>query len=370
MKNRDLYGFDEFNSNNMIKLDEMASSLTKLGVKRDHMQFIHKLSGKLTARVEKTPYRGSGFKTTKSPYASASGPYPTTEDIPLAHDVQVEGVKKGKKQIYHYLTNVVSSKEDTNVRFILVNPDNDGVFYLTKKLGKLTGPEKREMGIDHKSRAELSRDHNVSQKRGLYMRAVSIDLSSGEYVAHWYGRIGEMREDMSENSLLYILKKEDDVRTKRKARTQRSGVTEKDFIDYFVKNYVKILDTQGKSNADALHAEVIKRNALPSSNDRYERDKFNRETNRMEDEANSIKKIDPQKLVYKLNNFLHLAMKEGEYAPDMDDRNRADLTDMVNKDSQPVVASMFLQYLALGRVEKKFYTDNPFVDLGIEDLLF
>lgn len=370
MKNQDLYGFDEFNSNSIIKIDEMASELTKLGVKKEHMQFIHQLSGKLTSRVEKTPYRNSGFKTTKSPGPSNSGPYPTTEDIPLAHNVQVEGVKKGKKQIYHYLTNVVSSKEDTNVRFILVNPDNDGVFYLTKKLGKLTGPEKKEMGIDHKSRAELSRDHNVSQKRGLYMRAVSIDLSSGEYTAHWYGRIGEMREDMSENSILYILKHEDDVRTKRSVRTKRTSVTQEEFIEYFVKNYVKILDTQGKSNADALHAEVIKRNSLPSSNDRYERDNFNRETNRMEDEANSIKGIDPQKLFYKLRNLLHLAMKEGEYVPDKTDRNKADLSDMINKHTQPIVASMFLQYIALGSVHKPFYTDNPFKELGLDDLLF
>ena len=79
-------------------------------------------------------------------------------------------------------------------------------------------------------------------------------------------------------------------------------------------------------------------------------------------------KFDADTLLPRLNTFLELAMKDGEYEAAERHTDTADLTDMVKKHTQPVVASMFLQYLVLGRVAKNFYTDNPFVELGLDDL--
>jgi hypothetical protein len=91
-----LLGFNEYNKSS-DKLFEMASELTKLGVSKDLMRFIHKLTGKYQGMTR------DRFYTRIEPERAQKGPYPAREDIPLSHDVQVRGVKVGRKQIGHYL---------------------------------------------------------------------------------------------------------------------------------------------------------------------------------------------------------------------------------------------------------------------------
>jgi hypothetical protein len=387
MTNKNLLGFDEFSSNNLKPLNEMASELTKLGVPKDLMVAIHKLSGKMTPRSQGTFYGGDKFHTKKEPNRARLGPWPESEDIPMSHDVQVKGTKKGKNQIYHYLTNVLDSRKDSKIRMILSNPDSDMIIYLTRKTGKMSKDQLSAEGLQGKSREEL-RELGVAQKLGLYVRSVAIDADSGQAISGWDGTISQMAEDMTENSVLYIMEDEDKVRSKRKVRTKRNTVAPEAFVEYFIDNYSKILDSQGKSNASKLNDKIIQKLSGLSANDIADVvsrgwDKENVRSNNVSGEGAKkmreildLKKaveesiVDSGNIQSKLWSFLELAFKEGEYEPDVRDRNKASLSDMVDKHTMPIVASMFLQFIALGKVHKPFYSDDPFKELGLDDLMF
>ena len=373
-----LLGFNEYNKSS-DKLFEMASELTKLGVSKDLMRFIHKLTGK---------YQGMSreeFYTRRNP-AAAVGPYPAREDIPLSHDVQVQGVKVGRRQIYHYLTKVITSKKDIGVKLILVNPTLGEAHYITRKTGKLSGPELDELGIPRGPEGrQMARDRGISQKLGLYIRTVAIDIDSGLPQSGWEGTIGQMNELMDEDSVMYIMEDEDRVRTKRKTRTKQKNITEDQFVDYFVNNYTKILDTQGAANQERINQLLIQKlSGLTADDVTSVLYKNYRGVSLRRGDGDSAEKfgeiidlkqalqsevISEGNIKNKLYRFLELAFKEGEYESDEKDRNKASLTDMSDKHTMPIVASMFLQYVALGKVYKKFFTDDPFKELGLEDLL-
>lgn len=377
-----LLGFNEYNKSS-DKLFEMASELTKLGVSKDLMRFIHKLTGKYQGMT------GQMFNTRQEPMKSQKGPYPAREDIPLSHDVQVRGVKKGRRQISHYLIKVITSKEDTGVKLILVNTNAGEAHYITRKTGKLSGPELDEIGIPRGAEGrEMARSRGISQKLGLYMRTVAVDIDSGLVQAGWEGTIGQMEKDMDEDSVLYIMEDEDRVRTKRGTRTKQRNITEDQFVDYFVNNYTKILDTQGAANQERINQLLIQKLSGLTADDIasvLDQDHYRSKEVRLRrgsgDSAEKLREIiDLKKAIQnevisegniknKLHRFLELAFKEGEYDSDEKDRNKASLTDMADKHTMPIVASMFLQYVALGKVYKKFFTDDPFRELGLEDLL-
>lgn len=393
-----LLSFNDYNKSD--KVFEMASELTKLGVPKDLMQFIHKLTGKYSrpweAPSELNPATGRRdiqFHTYEEPAASKKGPWPAKEDVPLSHDVEVKGTKSGKRQIIHYLTKIVPNEKDSDIRLILVNPTEDTVHYLTRKTGK-TAPEQRERKYGerdiNKSR-ELSRfdpTSPVAEKLGYYMRGVTIDLDSGLPMARWEGTIGQLERHMDEDTTLYILETENRVREKRGKRKELKRINEKDFVDYFVNNYSKILSAQGASNAQKLNQQLVQKLSGLSADDittvlsgptyqegQVEIRSGSGESARKIREIIDLKKAIEKDIVsegdiqIKLWKFLELAFKEGEYEADEKDRNKASLADMVDKHTMPIVASMFLQYVALGKVYKKFFTDDPFKELGLEDLL-
>jgi len=387
-------GFNEFNKSN-DRLLEMASELTKLGVPKDLMKFIHKLSGEYQGLRDyggdvnpRTGKKDIKFHTRKEPTRAKLGPWPAREDVPMAHDVAVQGVKKGKNQIYHYLTKIVDSKRDTPVRLVLVNPHLDQTHYITLKTGKMSQQELEDMGLPRGEEGRrMARERGISQKLGLYVRTVTIDNDSGLPVAGWEGTIGQMAEDLSDESVLYIMETEDRVRSKRKTRKTQKEVTQDQFINYFVENYTKILDTQGAANAEKMNQKLIQKLSGLSAEDitnvlrpsyREGEVEVTRTSGASAEKFREIidlKKAMEDSLVSegniqsKLWRFLELAFKEGEYEADDKDRNKASLTDMVAKHTMPIVASMFLQFVALGKVYKKFFTDDPFKELGLEDLL-
>jgi len=78
--------------------------------------------------------------------------------------------------------------------------------------------------------------------------------------------------------------------------------------------------------------------------------------------------IDKGQLETKLHSFKELLFEKGKYEPESKGGNEASLTDAVEKHTMPVLASMFLQFVSLGRVIKPFYTDDPIAQMGLEDL--
>jgi hypothetical protein len=378
--NNYLKGFNDYSTSQSI--NEMASSLSKLGVPKDLMQFIHKLSGKIThskqAQKQWNPATGkmdTEFHTREAPHASKKGPWPGTEDVPLAHDVEVIGTKTGRKNIQHYLEQIISKIKDTDTRLILATPSIDGLHYITRKLGKL-GPAGRieKFGEDD---LEIARAAGHSEKTGMYLRHVAIDPDSGEAIADWWGTIGQIIQagHIAEDSILYILETEDKVRASRKTRSDIRTVNPEAFIEYFVENFEKIAGPMLTKSGDRARSEYAKTMSEISPDDitteyGYLRVNNKEAKKKIQDLIGLINssKFDADTLLPRLNTFLELAMKDGEYEAAERHTDTADLTDMVKKHTQPVVASMFLQYLVLGRVAKNFYTDNPFVELGLDDL--
>lgn len=385
--NNYLKGFSGFNNSQAI--NEMASELTKLGVPKDLMQFIHKLSGqihKMSQRGDEQKDPGTGrttdrFHTLKEPRKAKGGPWPEREDIPMSHDVEVRGNKQGKKNIYHYLTQLLDSRKDTGIRLVLVNPTEDIVQYMTRKTGKMSKIQLADVGIYDEPRGRSATDQarmqGTSNKRGLYMRVVALDGDSGEPISAWEGTIGQMAEDWDESTILYIMEDEDRVRAKRKTRTDIKTVTEEQFLKYFMDNFDKLANKAiGKKGAEAeakYREEFAKLDPISDYDGALIADTDQGKI--VKDLRTQLNKgsFDPESLEPKLNNFLELAFKEGEYEPmssEWRDRDKANLSQMVKLHTIEQVASMFLHFLVRGKVHKTFYTDDPYKELGIEDLLF
>jgi hypothetical protein len=378
------------------EINEMASSLTKLGVPKNLMQFIHKLSGKVHAMSQKgdaqrdpnTGRETDRFHTRKEPVKGAGGPWPEREDIPLSHDIEVRGTKTGKRNIYHYLTQLLDSRKDAGVKLILVNPNQDQVHYITRKTGKMDKKQLAAVGIHDEYRGrtatEQARELGTSNKRGLYMRIVTLDGDSGDPIAAWEGTIGQMADDMDNDSVLYIMEEEDRVRDKRKTRVDQKEVSQDQFIKYFLDNFKtiasKFIDmTNDKKSAEYRElmnsvspAEMM---AMTAMGNRPDSSTAGQKKSRLEQLAKEIESgtLDDNAIKPELDSFLKLAMKEGKYEPESDSysgKQKASLSDMAAIHTLPTVASMFLSWIAIGKVYKKFYTDNIFKDLGIDDLLY
>lgn len=364
---------------------EMASSLIKLGVPKDLMRFIHKLSGEVVkwghySDVQHDPKTGeklSTFRTVEEPGRAKLGPWPEREDIPLAHDIEVVGTKSGRKNIYHYLTQIIQSDKDIGIRLILSNPSKDQVWYLTRKTGRI-GPKEREkrwgyFKTENQSR-EKAREEGISEKLGLYLRGVLIDPDSGIPIQAWLGTIGQLVDrhlpkdnevDPNMKPVLYIMEDEDRVREKRGKRKEIKEVTGDQFLDYFINNFASIADRMLSGEKDKKEEEI---NKLIASINRENREEINNKIDELEGELENSKTTGKENLKSQLWNFLEKAFEEGEYEPSKRDRDQADLTDFVEKHTMPVAASMFLHYVILGRSAREFYTSSAVKQLGLEDL--
>jgi len=391
-------GFANFNTDNQI--NEMASELTKLGVPKNLMQFIHKLGGKVhkmsqSGDAQMDPNTGretSKFHTRKKPHnephTASGGPWPEREDVPMSHDVEVRGTKTGKNNIYHYLTQVLDSRKDAGVRLILVNPTQDQIHYITRKTGKMSKAQLADAGIrdeQGRSATDQARELGTSNKRGLYMRVVTLDGDSGEPISAWEGTISQMADDMDNDSVLYIMQEENKVRDKRNTRSKLKELTADQFIKYFLDNFKDISQkfvgaaTDKKSDeykelmSTITPAEFQQMTAMSQYSDRTT--PVGQKKTKLEELAKEIANgtMNENAIKPELDSFQKKAMEEGEYLPQDDSysgKQKASLAHMAEVHTMPVVASMFLQWLALGKVYKKFYTDDPFKELGIDDLLF
>jgi hypothetical protein len=214
------------------------------------------------------------------------------------------------------------------------------------------------------------------------MRVVTLDGDSGDPISAWEGTIGQMADDMDNDSILYIMEQEDRVRTKRKGRVETKEVTAEQFIKYFLDNFNTIAQkfvgasTNKKSDEFKELVGSITPEEWGEVGNRHTYDNAARnKRGKLETLAREIKAgtLDEDALMPKLDSFQKLASKEGEYNPEDDSysgKQKASLSHMSEIHTMPVVASMFLQHVALGKVHKKFYTDDPFKELGIDDLLF
>ena len=239
---------------------------------------------------------------------------------------------------------------------------------------------------EHRGRSatDQARELGTSNKRGLYMRVVTLDGDSGEPISAWEGTIGQMADDMDDDSVLYIMETEDRVRGKRTERTSRKELTADQFIKYFIDNFGSIANKFKSAASDSKSAEYAELfstltpdefrqiQAMGSSTDDSP---AGQKKTRMAELSAEIESgaMDENAIKPELDSFQKKAMEEGEYSPQDDSysgKQKASLAHMAEVHTIPVVASMFLQWLALGKVYKKFYTDDPFKEMGVDDLLF
>ncbi len=358
-----LKGFGEFIGSS--KVFEMASELSKLGVPKDLMQFIHNLTGEETSRTPTGMMRGGKFRTLHGEYG---GDWPSYQDEPMSHDVQVVGQKTGKDRIYNYLTSL-PTEIDTGLRLILVNPEEQMVHYITRKTGKT----KDWKGYDP-MRPE------VSQKRGFYMRIITIDRETGEPVAAWRGTVSQLLEDVTDESILYIMEKEQRVTSKRETRKEYKMTPDK-FIEYFKNNYVKLVN-KGLEKKTGKRKEEFKE--LLGQVDPSELGKLKDQTIYQSDLPASLKNlinkaaeiesgvVDKGMLKVELRKFLEYLAKEGKYEtdPEISWDKVAMLGDVIAKHSLMGACSKFLQYIVTGKtatVAKDIFTELGLGDLGLGD---
>jgi len=354
-----LKGFNEFTGTGRIF--EMASELSKLGVPKDLMQFIHNLTGEKISRTRTGMMRGGKFRTLQGEYG---GDIPSYQDMPLSHDVEVVGKKTGRERIYNYLTKL-PTETDTDLRLILVNPEEELVHYITKKTGKT-----REWKGYDPDRPE------VSQKRGFYMRIVTIDRETGEPVAAWRGTISQLLEDVSDESVLYIMEPEERVLTKRKTR-EGYKMTADRFIKHFKDNYIKLVN-KGMEKKTAKRQEEFRK--LAGELDPSELGQFKDQSIWKNDMPASLKRlidtaaeieagvIDEGKLEVELRQFLEYLAKEGKYEtdPKIIWDKVAMLSDVIDKHTLMGTCNRFLQYIVTGKVAA--VAQDIFTELGLEDL--
>jgi hypothetical protein len=356
MKNY-LKGFNQY-----AQVNEMASELTKLGVPKDLMQFIHKLTGQKVSRTKSGMMRGGKFRTLHGEYG---GDWPETQDDPLSHDVSVVGSKTGLQRIYDYLVNSIDKRTDTKVKLILVNPDEQMVHYITRKTGKT----QEWKGYDPDR-------PNVSQKRGNYIRIVTIDRETGEPVAAWRGTIEQLRGDITDNSVLYIMEDESRAQTKRESRAEGKKMTDQIFLDYFKKEYMNII-TKVFAKKETKKKEEFQ-NKL-SQIDPEQLQGFGSfssigSTGPLAELINAAKEVQSGsfsegQLTVELRKFLEYLGDKGDYAqtkgaPAWD--KRASIESVVERHSLMGACSKFLQFIATGKTAS-VYTDI-FKELGLEEL--
>ena len=201
----------------------------------------------------------------------------------------------------------------------------------------------------------------------MYIRTVAIDLDSGMPISRWEGTIGQMvsNEIINDDSILYIMEKEDRVREKRKKRKAIKEVKVKDFLEYFKTSLGKVASRLINKEAESARKELkdvrggINYSELPIDN--YGRIQLPQDlTSKIAELERKIKSedISDELLEIKLHQFLELAHKEGEYERSSEDVRRswvpeADLGDMVDIHTMPVVASMFLQFIVAKKVTNR-----------------
>jgi hypothetical protein len=362
-KVKHLKGFSEFTGSNPIF--EMASELSKIGVPKDLMQFIHNLTGEKTERTLTGWMRGGKFRTLAGEYG---GDWPSYQDDPLSHDVQVIGTKTGKERVYNYLTSLPTDR-DIPLRLILVNPEEEMVHYITRKTGKT----KDWKGYDP-DRPE------VSQKRGFYMRIITIDRETGEPVAAWRGTISQLLEDVTDESILYIMEQEERVKSKREVRKSYE-MSEDKFIEYFEDKYINIVNKALEKKTGRRREEFKEMLQDISPEDVAKLDRYNiYKSDLPESLINVIKKateistgaVDKGLLKVELKKFLEYLANQGKYETDP---NRsydkvALLDDVIDKHSLMGACSKFFQYIVTGKtasVAKDVFTELGIADLGLGD---
>lgn len=357
-----LKGFSEYTRLN--PMFEMASELTKLGVPKDLMQFIHNLTGEKVDRVE-TWSRGGKFRTLAGEYGGA---WPAYQDDPLSHDVKVIGTKTGKERVYNYLTSLPTDR-DISLRLILVNPEEGMVHYITRQTGKT-----RDWKGYDPNRPE------VSQKRGFYMRIITIDKETGEPVAAWRGTISQLLEDVTQESVLYIMEQEDRVKTKRETRKSYKMDADK-FIDYFEDKYINIVNKALEKKTGRRREEFKELLQEVSPEDVAKLDKYMVYKDQLpESLLNVIKKateistgaVDRGLLKVELRKFLEYLASQGKYEtdPSVPYDKVALLDDVIDKHSLMGTCSRFFQFIVTGKtasVAKDVFTELGIADLGLGD---
>jgi len=359
-----LIGFSDFSGSSSIF--EMASELSKIGVPKDLMQFIHNLTGEKIERTQSGMMRGGKFRTLHGEYG---GDWPSAQDAPMSHDVEVIGQKSGKDRIYAYLTGL-PTEVDTDLRLILVNPEEEMVHYITKKTGKTRDWK----GYDPDR-------PNVSQKRGFYMRIITIDRETGEPVAAWRGTISQLLEDVTDESILYIMEQEERVTTKRSARKEHLMTDEK-FLDHFKNKYIEMV-TKGLEKKTGKRKEEFKQmvsNLDPEDFSKLANDSWIRQSELSQSMKDIIQKsaeisngtVDEGMLKVELRKFLEYLANEGKYETDPNQSydKIALLDDVIAKHSLMGTCSKFLQYIVTGKtasVAKDIFTELGLEDLGLGD---
>lgn len=343
----------------------------------------------------------------------AGGDFPTRQDYRMSHDVEVVGQpKRGRNKIYHYLTQELDPKKDMDVKLLLYCPESpaddegnvkrDTWFYINKKTGKLTDDEKkqflrdldkndpdylRERGVyinsnlfnDPFAMREAWRRLEISNKRGLYLRGAMIDPRTDTPVILWLGTIGQLMDTYilknkditspDQEPVLYIMQEETRAHVAKETRKASKIYTNEQFLDYFITHYSKLADKFFSSGKKEKEDEIA---MLLGTITRENREEVNNRIAEIEDELNEHPSITKEQLSTKLNGFLKY-LKDDEMAEYKDSESRygqADLTDVINKHKDDIntVASMFLQFIIMGKVITPVYTTNYIKKLGLEQL--
>lgn len=366
-----LKGFESFSKSYYDSLNEMASSLMELPEFKKHpelMQFIHTLTGKKEPRTwsKKGMRRGGKFRTDLGTYYG--GDWPEHQDFRLSHDVVVKGTKTGKERIYNWLDSL-DKKKDTNPNAILINPDpvSPTIWYLTKKTGTLSPAERRQIFGDEDKR--LAWEKGISVKAGYFMRAITIDQETGQPLSTWLGTLGQLMDNVEDNSVLYIMEENTEAQDKYDKRQEDQRMDKGKFIEYFQENYMpkleKAMSKKQSSRRDQFSkmAASMKPEDIPSS-------KYGDFSSAMAQLVAAAKEItsgeiNSMDLGVKYDEFIEYLAEEGDYKMDSDLDRKADIKDVVDKHSMMGACSKFLQFIVTGKTSGVHI--NVLSDIGLAD---
>jgi len=148
------------------------------------------------------------FHTNREPHIAKGGHWPEKGGSgSLGPNAHITNTVNGQEAIYNHLMSG-DLTTDTDVRFLIANPDTDNFIYLTRRTGKMSMEQLKQKYGDNLSGTELmarARKDGSSQKRGIYFRASIMDKDSNQLVSSWEGTAGQIASELDDNSILYVL---------------------------------------------------------------------------------------------------------------------------------------------------------------------
>lgn len=328
-----------------------ASELIKLGIPKEMAKVIHTMAG---------------GKQTTQPFVLQSGKKLDRgvdfEESPVSHDIKVNQVIEKRKSydnsILDYLDSIGAGQK---VNMLLVSPDKSYMHYIMYK----------SQSVQHAT-------------KGNQYRVVTIDKSTGKPISKWAGTNGQLAGSAPIGTKLYIFEQENRASKKKEKREKLQNYTEKEFIDYVIENYSKLIGkafgkyrktaeekfykkltglsiediintlskTKGQRGSTQYTAIIGKQTGWSASEEDIKKHGESWEKiGELLDLADAVKRdvVDEQQLLNELNNFKKYMFSNGSYKPEKNNEESADLNDIIKSESLLGATTKFLQFVTYGK---------------------